>query len=45
MKGLNRIGVLEEFFKGIRKIDSKKAISWELKFKRYCERTNSSMLE
>ena len=45
MKGLNRIGVLEEFFKGIRKIDSKKAISWELKFKRYCERANLSMLE
>ena len=38
MKGLNRIGVLEEFFKGIRKIDLKKAISWESKFKRYCER-------
>lgn len=45
MKGLNKIGVLEEFFKGIRKIDSKKAASWELKFKRYCEGTNLSMLE
>ena len=45
MKGLNRIGVLDEFLKGIRKIDSKKAISWELKFKRYCERTNLSTLE
>ena len=45
MKGLNKIGALEEFFKGIRKIDSKKAISWELKFKRYCENTNLSMLE
>lgn len=37
MKGLNKIGVLEEFFSGIKKIDSQKAISWELKFKRYCE--------
>ena len=45
MKGLNKIGVLEEFFKGIRKIDSKKATSWELKFKRYCEAGNLSILE
>jgi len=45
MKGLNKIGVLEKFFKGIRKIDSKKAVAWELKFKRYCESTDLSMLE
>ncbi|MDR3596290.1 protein kinase [Clostridium sp.] len=45
MKGLNRIGVLEEFFGGIKKIDSKKAISWELKFKRYWEGVNLSTLE
>ncbi|EHJ01851.1 hypothetical protein CDLVIII_5369 [Clostridium sp. DL-VIII] len=37
MKGLNKIGVLEDFIKGIGKIDSKKAVAWELKFKRYCE--------
>lgn len=45
MKGLNKIGVLEEFFGGIRKIDSKKATSWELKFRRYCEAGNLSMFE
>lgn len=45
MKGLNKIGVLEKFFEGIRKIDSKKAVSWELKFKRYCEIANSTILE
>lgn len=45
MKGLNKIGVLEEFFKGIKKIDSKKAVSWELRFRRYCESQHLSMLE
>lgn len=45
MKGLNKIGVLEEFLKGIDKIDSKRAISWELKFKRYCERPNTLILD
>lgn len=45
MKGLNKIGVLEKFFEGIRKIDLKKAVSWELKFKRYCEMANSTILE
>lgn len=45
MKGLNRIGVLEEFFEGIRKIDPDKAIVWELKFKRYCEQVNTSLFE
>lgn len=45
MKGLNKIGVLEEFFDGIKKIDQKKAIAWELKFKRYCESQYLSLLE
>ena len=45
MKGLNKIGVLEEFFLGIKEIDSKKAVSWELKFKRYCEDEQLSILE
>jgi predicted Ser/Thr protein kinase len=37
MKGLNKIGVLEEFFRGIKIIDSKAAVLWELKFRKYCE--------
>ncbi|OOM79222.1 protein kinase [Clostridium sp. BL-8] len=45
MKGLNKIGVLEDFIKGIGKIDSKKAVAWELKFKRYCESEYLSFLE
>lgn len=45
MKGLNKIGVLENFFEGVRKIDLKKSVSWELKFKRYCEMANSTILE
>lgn len=45
MKGLNKIGVLEEFFNGMRKIDSKKATLWEVKFKRYCAAENLLMLE
>jgi len=45
MKGLNKIGVLEKFLKGIKKVDLKKAVSWELKFKRYCESSNSYILE
>lgn len=45
MKGLNKVGVLDEFLKGIKKIDSKKAISWELKFRRYCEIEQLSMIE
>lgn len=45
MKGLNKIGVLEKFFEGIRNIDSKKAVAWELKFKKYCESSNLSVLE
>lgn len=44
MKGLNKIGELEKFFNGIKKIDSKKAVIWELKFKRYCEESNSLIL-
>lgn len=42
MKGLNKIGELERFFTGIKNIDSKKAVIWELKFKRYCEKANLS---
>lgn len=45
MKGLNKIGVLEEFFQGIKKIDSKKAVEWELKFKRYCENERLSLMD
>jgi len=45
MKGLNKIGVLEEFFEGITQIDSKEAVSWKLKFKRYCESEQLSTLE
>lgn len=45
MKGLNKIGVLEEFLEGIRKIDSKKAIEWQLKFRRYCETERLFMIE
>lgn len=45
MKGLNKIGVLEEFLEGIKKIDPKKAVMWELKFKRYCESERLSLLE
>lgn len=37
MKGLSKIGVLEEFLDGIKKIDSRKAVIWELNFRRYCE--------
>ncbi|MBE6071521.1 MAG: protein kinase [Clostridium butyricum] len=37
MKGLKRIGVLEEFLYGIGKIDKKKAIIWEEKFQEYSE--------
>lgn len=44
MKGLNKIGELEKFFSGIKKIDPKKAVIWELKFKRYCEKSNSLIL-
>jgi predicted Ser/Thr protein kinase len=45
MKGLNKIGALEDFLKGIRKIDSKKAIEWEVKFGKYCESEHLSILE
>lgn len=37
MKGLKKIGALEEFFEGIKKIDPKKAAVWEMKFRKYCE--------
>ena len=45
MKGLERVGVLDEFLNGISEIDEKKALKWKLKFKRYCESTQLSMLE
>ncbi|NYC30208.1 putative Ser/Thr protein kinase [Clostridium saccharobutylicum] len=45
MKGLNRIGVLEEFLEGINKIDSRKAKMWRLKFKKYCEAEQLSGIE
>lgn len=45
MKGLNKVGVLDEFLKGVKKIDPQKAIAWELKFRRYCEATRLSMIE
>jgi predicted Ser/Thr protein kinase len=45
MKGLNKIGELENFFNGIKKIDLKKALIWELKFKRYCEKANLAYLK
>lgn len=44
MKGLNKIGALENFFNGVKKIDSKKAVIWELKFKRYCEKSDALIL-
>lgn len=45
MKGLNKVGVLDEFLKGVKKIDSQKAIAWELKFRRYCDSERLSMIE
>lgn len=37
MKGLNRIGVLDEFLFGIKEIDKEKALIWEERFKEYNE--------
>lgn len=45
MKGLDKIGVLDEFLTGISEIDKKKSIKWKLKFKRYCENSDISILE
>lgn len=45
MKGLSKIGELERFFAGIKNIDSKKAVIWELKFKRYCEKAKLADLQ
>ncbi|MBN7572875.1 protein kinase [Clostridium beijerinckii] len=45
MKGLCKVGVLDEFFECIKKIDAKKAASWELKFRRYCGAKNLSILD
>jgi predicted Ser/Thr protein kinase len=41
MKGLYKVGVLDEFLTEIRKINLKKATLWELKFLRYCENENT----
>ncbi|GAA0076707.1 hypothetical protein UT300005_10850 [Clostridium sp. CTA-5] len=35
MKGLNRIGFLEEFLQGISEIDKKKSKQWSTKFEKY----------
>ena len=40
MKGLKRLGVLEEFLSEINRINSKKAREWEQKFSEYCEAEN-----
>lgn len=45
MKGLERVGVLDEFLNRISEIDEKKALKWKFKFKKYCESTQLSMLE
>ena len=36
MKGLNKIGVLDEFLDGIKTIDKKKEAKWRNEFIRYC---------
>jgi predicted Ser/Thr protein kinase len=41
MKGLYKVGALDEFLTEIRKINLKKATLWELKFLRYCENENT----
>ncbi|WP_238917950.1 protein kinase [Clostridium sp. YIM B02555] len=43
MKGLYKVGVLDEFLTEIRKINLKKATLWELKFLRYCENENTHL--
>ena len=40
MKGLKRLGVLDEFLSEIGKINSKKAKEWKGKFAAYCEAEN-----
>lgn len=45
MKGLDKIGVLDQFIKGISEIDEKKALKWQLRFKQYCESSQLSMLD
>lgn len=45
MKGLNKIGVLEQFLSGIGKIDKKKATKWKDEFNRYCENLGMDLLE
>lgn len=40
MKGLKRLGVLNEFMNEIKRINRKKAKEWEKKFSEYCEAEN-----
>lgn len=40
MKGLKRLGVLDEFLIEINRIDSKKAEEWSQRFSEYCEAEN-----
>ncbi|WP_294404359.1 protein kinase [uncultured Clostridium sp.] len=40
MKGLKRLGVLDEFLSEIERINSKKAKEWKEKFSEYCEAEN-----
>ena len=40
MKGLKRLGVLDEFIYEIERINSKKAKEWKRKFSEYCEAEN-----
>lgn len=37
MKGMKRIGILEDFLLGISEIDREKAVIWEEKFQEYIE--------
>ena len=41
MKGLRRLGVLEQFIDEIERINSKKAREWKKKFSAYCEAENN----
>ena len=38
MKGMNKIGVLDDFLEGISKIEKEKSTIWGIKFKQYCEK-------
>lgn len=45
MKGLRRIGVLDEFLDEVKKINHKKAAEWRTKFEAYCESENHLKFE